>query len=255
MTEHPSRALAYVRDNAAAAGLVLDFDGVLSPMVDEPAESRLMAGNAELLARLRVRLRALAVVSGRPTEFLRDRVPVPGVHVVGSYGLEDDPETESWLPMVRWATTELERIFAGGEGVWVERKAVTVAAHWRTAADRAHAQARAQAAVERLAAETGLWVVPGKLVLELRPPLAVDKGTTLARLVAGHGLQAVVYVGDDEGDAPAMRQAVVAGGHALLVDHGAETPSGLRELASEVFPGVEGFQVWLGALAEQLDRP
>jgi trehalose 6-phosphate phosphatase len=45
----------------------------------------------------------------------------------------------------------------------------------------------------------------GREVLEVRPPVRVDKGTAVTELVAGPGIRAALYVGDDRTDADAWR--------------------------------------------------
>jgi trehalose 6-phosphate phosphatase len=86
------------------------------------------------------------------------------------------------------------------------------------------------------------------------PPLTVNKGTVVRGLAAEHELQTLAYAGDDKGDLPALAAARDAGGHALVVDHGAETMPELRSMATETYAGVEGFAAWLADLAARLDR-
>jgi trehalose 6-phosphate phosphatase len=52
----------------AAAGAVvgLDFDGVLSPIVDEPSEAHIHPEAADVLVDLAEAVRAVAVITGRP---------------------------------------------------------------------------------------------------------------------------------------------------------------------------------------------
>ena len=103
----------------------------------------------------------------------------------------------------------------------------------------------------RVAAETGLRLEPGKLVEELRPPIAVDKGSAISRLMSTrNNLTLFAYAGDDLGDIPALRAVRQAGGYALVVDHGHETDPRLLDLADETFAGTEGFAAWPGRLAD-----
>jgi trehalose 6-phosphate phosphatase len=258
---HPA-AIDSLVAHAPHAGLVLDFDGVLAPIVADPADSQVAAGTTELLERIARRLGVVAVLSGRPLDFLLKRVPAAGVRFMGSYGLEEAADgsahvhgsVNEWLPQVDRATARLEDAFRASPGVRVERKAVSVAVHWRRAPDQERAAAEVAATVNRIADETGLLVESGKLVLELLPPTRIDKGTTLDKLVEAESLRTIVYVGDDLADAPAMRAAVAARGHAILVEHGPETPASLRELASEVLHGIDGFRAWLAVLAARLHR-
>jgi trehalose 6-phosphate phosphatase len=238
----------------AASGLVLDFDGVLSPIVDDPAASRLPDRVAASLARLAGTLGLLAVISGRPVEFLRRRIPVPGVKLLGTYGIEQvqdgirqvDAEAEKWLGRVSEASRTLR-------GVLVEEKSVSVAVHWRQAADQPAAAGRVHRATAQIAAETGLRLEAGKLTEELLPPVGMDKGTALVRLLAAGTLTTVAYAGDDVGDIPALRAAREAGGYALVVDHGRETHPLLLELADQTYAGTDSFAAWLAELASAAD--
>lgn len=244
-----------------SAGLLLDFDGVLAPIVADPTTSRLLDGTADALERIARHLRLVAVVSGRPLHFLTDRAAVPGLRLLGSYGVEEirdgvlwrHPEVVPWLPAVQEATRTLQSAMTDLPGVRVEEKGVSVAVHWRQALDPASAQPRIEQVVAEIADHTGLRREPGKLVEELRAPVSVDKGTAVAGLIAAGDLRAVVYAGDDLGDLPAFRATVDHGGWALLVDHGPETSDRLREVASQTVPGVTAFAAWLAQLAGELE--
>src|SRR5260370_14009210 len=89
----------------SSGGLVLDFDGVVSPIVEDRSPSAMPDRVTAILTRLARVLGLVAVISGRPAEFLTDRVRVPGVTLLGSYGIEQfrdgvrqvDPEAGEWL--------------------------------------------------------------------------------------------------------------------------------------------------------------
>jgi trehalose 6-phosphate phosphatase len=255
-------ALTALAADPAAAGLILDFDGVLAPIVADPETSALPGDAAAALARLAGRLGLVAVLSGRPAAFLADRVRVPGARLLGSYGMEQiqggdrhlDPTVERYLGAVQAATRELADEFASAPGIRVERKSVSVAVHWRQAPDHAAAADQVREATARVAAGTGLRLEPGKLVEELRPPVTMDKGAAVTGLLADAALRTAAYGGDDLGDLPALRAVRAAGGYALVVDHGAETDPRLRELADQTFQGTGEFAAWLTALAGAVDR-
>jgi trehalose 6-phosphate phosphatase len=83
MSSRPT-ALESLAAEPARSGLVLDFDGVLSPIIDDPTASTLPDRAAAALRRLSGRLGLLAVISGRPVAFLEDRVRIPGLPLLGS---------------------------------------------------------------------------------------------------------------------------------------------------------------------------
>jgi trehalose 6-phosphate phosphatase len=102
-----------------------------------------------------------------------------------------------------------------------------------------------------------LSIRQGREVLELRPPVPIDKGTAVDRLVTRYQLRAVVFAGDDVTDLDAMRLLVVrrASGqvHALLIGvWSSEAPPELKQLADLLVPGVDAFAAVLDELAHRL---
>ena len=81
--------LAPLAEAPRRSALCLDFDGTLSPIVDDPRAARPLPGVPDLLGRLARRLGLVAVISGRPVSFLESELASPaGVRLVGLYGLE-----------------------------------------------------------------------------------------------------------------------------------------------------------------------
>jgi trehalose 6-phosphate phosphatase len=136
-------------------------------------------------------------------------------------------------------------------GLGVERKGLTVALHYR----RAPALAGwVESFAKTQAAETGLVAHPGKMSMELRPPVGTDKGTVVADLA--DGLSALCYFGDDIGDIPAFKElarmrALDYATLAVAVRSGAgdETPPEVTAAADIVVDGPEGALEVLRALA------
>ena len=256
----PEELTSELAAGAAAAGLVLDFDGTLAPIVDDPTTSCLPDGLAGVIERIADGLALVAIVSGRPVAFLNERAAIPGVRLLGLYGTEEWsdegpvawPEAEAWQPALDEARDRLALALAGHPGVVLEDKGLAVALHWRTAEDRDAAGAFVGEVVTEVATDTGLHREPGKFVEELRPPLHWDKGSTVRALVEEHALSLVVYVGDDKGDLPALAAARDAGGRAVVVEHGSETPTEVRAAGDVVLAGAEGVQQWLAEVARAL---
>jgi trehalose 6-phosphate phosphatase len=243
------------------SGLFCDFDGVLTPIAADPAAPRLSDEHRHVLARLARCLGVVGVISGRPVGYLAEHAAVPGVRLLGLYGLEEHrdgamhtrAEAAAWQPSVEAAMAELSRDVADLAGVQIEDKGLSVAVHWRNAADRGFAAERVTQVAAAVAARTGLAREPGKLVAELRPPVGWDKGASVRALTAELKLTALVYLGDDLGDVPAMQAALELGGLAIAVDHGDETPAEVVRAASATLAGTEGVLEWLGGLAASVD--
>ena len=128
----PEVLLPLARDPGHSA-LCLDFDGTLAPIVDEPSAARPLPEVPGLLARLADRFAVVAVVSGRPTEFLHQVLASPvGVTLIGLYGLgQVGPDARPWEPVI--AEIAARARAEAPAGVHVEPKGLTVTLHWRHA--------------------------------------------------------------------------------------------------------------------------
>jgi trehalose 6-phosphate phosphatase len=143
--------------------------------------------------------------------------------------------------------------------VYVEDKHHSLAVHTRPADSPQQALDDLMPALWELADRTGLEAVPGKFVLELRPP-GVDKGSALRALVDDVGARTVIYVGDDVGDLPAFRAVrELRGGGAIegmavaAIESGvADVPAELRDAADLVLPGPDGVVAWLSGIVTML---
>jgi trehalose 6-phosphate phosphatase len=198
-------ALQPLTERPDASAVLVDFDGSLAPIVPDPGAARPLPAAREVLAALVGCVARVGVVSGRPAAFLAGALGVDGMIYVGHYGLERyenggvvaDPRVEPWVGAVAAAAEAAERELPG---VRIERKGtVSVALHWRGRPELAGAT-RGWAA--RVAGDTGLELHPGRMVVELRPPVAVDKGTVVEALC--DGLVAAAFAGDDAGDLAAF---------------------------------------------------
>ena len=89
----PATAALQALTTNGNAELVMDLDGVLSHITDDPAASELLPGTEDILASLATRLSVVALLSGRPASFLAERASILGVELYGSYGLERHTET------------------------------------------------------------------------------------------------------------------------------------------------------------------
>ncbi|HKT45674.1 MAG TPA: trehalose-phosphatase [Gaiellaceae bacterium] len=215
------------------AGLFLDFDGVLAPIVEHPDDARPTAEALRELERLAARYALVAVVSGRTAEDVGRRVPVHRVRIVGSHGLELDPEADRWR----------ERIAAFADAVgWpdTERKGLAVSFHYRRAEDEAAARAELEEVADRARAD-GLVARFGRKVLEVLPPLAANKGTAVAALLAEHGLRRALVAGDDTTDLDAFRALDGLELGVRVAVAADESPPELREAADVVVSSADEF--------------
>ena len=215
------------------AGLFLDFDGVLAPIVDRPDDAQPPGDARRELERLAQRYALVAVVSGRAGEDVRRRVAVDGVVAVGSHGLELDPDADDWRDRID--------AFADAAG-WpdTERKGLTVSFHYRTAPDERVARAELEEIAARARAE-GLVARFGRKVLEALPPVEANKGTAVRRLLADAGLRRALVAGDDTTDLDAFRavDGLELAVRVAVADD--ESPPGLRDAADIVVADTSEF--------------
>jgi len=188
------------------AGLFVDFDGTLAGIVEDPLEARPWPEALGLLSGLAVRYARVAVVSGRPVDFLAAHLTVPGVVLSGLYGLElweggrvvTEPRAEVWRAAVAAAADRAAAELPASVGV--ERKGLSVTLHVRTAPEH---ERSVRTWADQAAASSGLVLHRARRSYELRPPVDADKGTAVRTLA--QGLSAVCFIGDDLGDLPAFR--------------------------------------------------
>lgn len=238
--------LAAFRRERGRRGVLLDFDGTLSPIVARPELAKMREGARAALGRLVPRFDVVAIISGRTNDELDGLVAVPGVRLAGMYGMGE-------LDAVPLELGEaVAQIAAQVPGSRVEPKGGSIAVHYRGVDDPGSAEPLLRAALEPIAVAAGFEVIPGKRVLELLPRgLALKEGAT-RRFVDEEDLDAVLFAGDDLADLRAFaaldrsrNEGVVT---VKVAVRGAESPDQLLDAADLVVDGPAGLVVLLGGL-------
>ena len=195
------------------AGVFLDYDGTLTPIVNRPEQAALAAGTRERLTRLSTRC-PVTIVTGRDIAVMRRFVQLDQLGYAGCHGLDiDGPNgrglryeaAATLLPEVDAAEHALRLALDGIDGVLIERKRYSVSTHYRLAAPAD--VARIDASVLGVtSAHPTLRRERGKKVFELRPDIDWDKGHAVVWLIDALAIDpsAVVYIGDDETDEDAF---------------------------------------------------
>ncbi len=190
----PNASLERLAAEPERAGLFLDFDGVLAPIVERPEDAMPPPETRAELERLVGRYALVAVISGRASEDVRARLAVDGVVCVGSHGLELEPQADRWRRTL--AAFAADAPWPQSE---VEVKGLAVAFHFRGRADEQEA-VRELDAIAESAREKGLVARYGRKILEVLPPVGSHKGTAVRRLLEEHGLRRALAAGDDTTD-------------------------------------------------------
>jgi len=239
----------------------LDFDGVLSPIVPDPASAVIHPEGPRTLVALAEQVRGVAVITGRPARQAialgeldevgkvlaeRDRA----LHLLGQYGNERwsslerrvvSPRPPKGLSSFMSDLPDLLRRHDAADA-FVEEKGLAVAVHTRRLPDPVGAFERLLPVLTEAAARYDLGVEPGRMVIEVRAP-GMHKGEALRaihRELGGHG---VVFAGDDLGDLEAFRaveELREEGCPGLLICSGSEEQKALVELSDIVVDGPAG---------------
>jgi trehalose 6-phosphate phosphatase len=235
-------AVEALRRSPASAGLFVDFDGTLAPIVTEADAACALPGVTDVLRDLHGVLARVGVVSGRSVAFLEEHLPAD-VELHGLYGLEaridgerrEHPDAAPWRAVIDAAAADALTATSPA-GVDVEHKGLSLTLHFRRVPE---AEAAAVTWARRAARGSGLHLRAAKMSLELHPPVAVDKGTVVEERSAG--LTAVAYVGDDVGDLPAfdaLDRLAERGVHAVKV--AVRTPDVSTALLARCHQTVDG---------------
>jgi len=258
-------ALEPLRADPARSGVLLDVDGTLAPIVRHAEDAHVPEPTRGPLIAIAKRYGLVACVTGRQATTARRIVSLGTITYIGNHGaeilrggateVELDPEVQEWAPRVRrfaeesWSN-ELHRL-----RVRAEDKDAIAAFHWRGAPDEQAAEAGLRAVAERAEAE-GYVTHWGRKVLEIRPPVRLDKGRGVERLLRGAGLTAALYTGDDRTDLDAfagLRKLVEEGELQTAVCIGVRSDETHEELEAEadvLVDGPAGVRRMLQALAE-----
>lgn len=231
----PDALLERLASEPERAGLFLDFDGVLAPIVARPEDAAPLPETRTEVARLVARYALVSVVSGRTSEDVRARLGVDGVVYVGTHGLEREPQADRWR--ARLAAFAAEAPWPAAE---VELKGLAVVFHFRGRADE-QAAVRELDAIAESAREEGLVARYGRKILEVLPSVGSHKGTAVRRLVEEYGLQRALAAGDDTTDLDSFAALDGLEVAVRVAVASAEAPSALLEAADLVVDSTEQF--------------
>ena len=214
--------------------LFLDYDGTLADFARTPDE---LIPDGELI-NLMERLAdnqglRVAIVSGRRLEHIRKLLPIPGLILAGTYGIELMlPEAglvhlvviETIRPALELIKPRWEALILGRKGFYLEDKGWGLALHARFAdaeeADRVLKDAGRIASdlLERAGREDSIQMTGGNRFLEVGSKLAdkVQAVDELVKRLPWPGAR-LVYIGDDDKDEKAFAAIHHHGGTAIVV--------------------------------------
>lgn len=258
-----TEVVAPLRRDPSAAAVLLDIDGTLAPIVEHAGDASVPETTRQLIIAISRRYAQVACISGRRASEARAMVSVGTIAYVGTHGAEllrsgwteaqIDPALEQWSERIDEFRRESDTGELRRRRVRIEDKGPIVAYHWRGAADEQDARAAIDA-VAAHAQEAGLDVHWGRKVMEVRPPVRIDKGLGVRNVLGDRRFAAALYVGDDTTDLDAFhalreleRDGIVA--RAICVGVRSEDgPPAVEDEADLIVTGTEGVRELLTAL-------
>jgi trehalose 6-phosphate phosphatase len=178
--------------------LAFDFDGTLAPIVADPAQAAMRPQTHQRFDQLTRRMPTV-VITGRSRLDLLSRIRgITSLEVIGNHGLETAiTGVQRYSRQVEAWHEKLTGILRGVAGVSIEYKRCTLAVHYRNCADPEAARQAIEQAARSL---DGARIVGGKMVVNLIPAQAPDKGRALVAACGRLGCSRAVYIGDDDTD-------------------------------------------------------
>jgi trehalose-phosphatase len=239
--------------------LALDYDGTLTPIVDDPGRALLSAPMRELIQAMARRHDVdVALVSGRSLRDLQELVGIADIIYAGNHGMEIrgpafsfiEPTAKAVARALHELGLELAKKLGHIHGVFVEDKGLTLSIHHRRVApvDAEEVWHTVLRAVEPMS--DCFHVTHGAKVYEVRPLVRWNKGAAVAWIREKLGIAdaLVTYIGDDATDEDAF---AVLGDDAVTIKVG---DSAATTAAHYLLPSpaeVRGFLHWVHVLLQE----
>jgi len=247
-------------------GLITDVDGTISETAPTPQEAMVSPVCRQYLSALCSQLALVAAISGRPAIEAKNMIKIDRMVYIGNHGLERWTEGHSELTKGAKAYSKVIKATIGEltpllsiEGIRIENKGITATIHYRLCPNPESAERDIWLALEGSSRAKSLQITPGRMSINLLPPVAVNKGTPVLELIQEYSLRGGIYLGDEFTDIDAFR-AIHNACHALDFQGFAvgvtsqEMPKKLVAEADFILNGVndvECFLKWLSQTAPQ----
>jgi trehalose 6-phosphate phosphatase len=210
--------------------LFLDYDGTLADFAPTPEDiipdTELLTLLANLSDHPNIKV---AIVSGRRLDHVKALVPLPGILLSGTYGIEiqipdnqavNQVDYDSIRPALEAFKPRWEDLISEKEGFFLEDKGWSLAIHARLAEEGEAEQVISNA--QRLASQElplePFRVLGGHRFIEIGPQLA-SKGKAVQYLIDNFPWPGAlpVFIGDDDKDEEAFEVVRSLGGVSILV--------------------------------------
>ncbi|KAG1354489.1 putative Trehalose-phosphate phosphatase A [Cocos nucifera] len=283
MLKYPSALNALEQITACAKGkkiaLFLDYDGTLSPIVDNP-EHAYMPSAMRTAVKNVAKYFPTAIISGRSRDKVYEFVGLTELHYAGSHGMDimgpvresesigDHPNcirstdkqgkevnlfqpAGEFLPMIDEVFRSLVENVKDIRGAKVENNKFCVSVHYRLVDEKSW-PAVAHCVCDVLKDYPRLRLTRGRKVLEIRPVIDWDKGKAVEFLLESLGVNHCndalpIYIGDDRTDEDAFKVLMERNrGYGILVSSVPKESNALYSLRdpSEVMEFLNSLVKW-----------
>ncbi|GKV09315.1 hypothetical protein SLEP1_g20833 [Rubroshorea leprosula] len=230
IARHPSALTMFDQIADASLGkqivLFLDYDGTLSPIVEDP-DRAFMTNEMREAVRDAAEYFPIAIVTGRCYDKVYSFVKLAGLYYAGSHGMDIKGPSKScthnkgnhnpvlfqpaseFLPMIEEVYKSLEEKTKSIPGARVENNKFCLSVHFRCVDEKSW-DALAELVRSVVNEYPKLKLTQGRKVLEIRPTIKWDKGRALEFLLEALGYAnsadvLPVYIGDDRTDEDAFK--------------------------------------------------
>lgn len=211
--------------NKVSPILFLDFDGTLTPIVDDPNKADLSHTTAGILKRIQEK-HPCSILTGRDRKDVEKRIGIDGITYAGSHGFDiKGPDFEMlyekgkpFLKVLDKAESELKKALISDLGAQIERKKFAIAVHYRHVPEE-EVDNVLRKVYEVLERNPKLKAGPGKMVLELKPDIEWNKGEALTWLLKKFNSGAhsfPIFIGDDVTDEDGFKMVQTRGAGILV---------------------------------------
>jgi trehalose 6-phosphate phosphatase len=230
--EHMQDILSMIKDKKVA--MFLDYDGTLTPIVDDPESALLSDSMRQTLVEL-AGLLPVFIISGRDLPDVQRLVGLRNIYYAGSHGFDiagpegmktSHEKGAAFLPTLDIAERELKENLDPTQGAWVERKKFSIAVHYRKVAKSKIGSVK-EAAEKVAGLHQDLRLSGGKKIFELQPKIDWHKGKALLWLLRELALDkknvVPFYIGDDVTDEDGFRALKDRGIGVVVMDRSRPT--------------------------------
>ncbi len=227
------RALLKPILNKAPVLLLLDFDGTLSHLVDDPDDACLHEDIKKTLRELAQCSLYLGVVTGRSIQDIRKRIRLKNILYSGDHGFEikgkevsfQFPLPSDYKKAIQEILIQIRKQLLTIPGVILQQKKYSTSIHYRMvdSSNLTSFKKKVKGILKPYIKSRRLKLFTGKKVYEIKPPVDWDKGKAIEKIAEELKSRNLlldhkpVYIGDDVTDEDAFRSVNKLGGVSIRV--------------------------------------